>query len=245
MLFFSCGVPNLATVIPAIDLINKALTTLSGSSSRFSLAICAALTIGKRTLDKYHNKTRESDVYCIAMGVFLPPQLDVCHTLLTSTHQYIVLHPCYKLEYFKRNKWDAKSIKAAHDLVQDEFNRSYWLLDIEGDDRMTHADGNISVSDHLLTPELFSYNSIYRLPHLPNQQICSTAWWILHLPHQQMTSSNITLQQMLRMWRTDSSGGMRDVPCFHSYPRWPVTTFLSLVSLSFFVFTLGAETCIP
>ena len=175
MLFFSCGIPNLATVIPAMDLINKALTTSSGLSSRFSLAIRAALTIGKRTLDKYHNKTGESDVYRIAMGVFLPSQLDVCCTLLTLMHQYIVLHPCHKLEYFERNKWDAESIKAAHDLVQDEFDRSYWLLDIEGDDRMTHADGNISVSDHLLTPELFSYDSIDRLPHLPNQQICLTA----------------------------------------------------------------------
>ena len=134
-----------------MDHIDKALTTLSGSSSRFSLAIRAALTIGKKTLDKYHNKTGESDVYHIVMGVFLPPQLYVCCTLLTLTHWYIVLHPCHKLEYFKRNKWDAKSIEAAHDLVQDEFDRSYWLLDVEGDDRTTHADGNVSVSDHLLT----------------------------------------------------------------------------------------------
>jgi len=158
-----------------MDHIDKALTTLSGSLSRFSLAICAALTIGKKTLDKYHNKTGELDVYCIAMGVFLPPQLYVCCTLLTSMHRYIVLHPCHKLEYFKRNKWDAKSIEAVHDLVQDEFDRSYWLLDVEGDDRTTHADGNISVSDCLLTPEQFSYDSIYRLPRLPNQQIYLTA----------------------------------------------------------------------
>ena len=158
-----------------MDHIDKALTTLSESSSRFSLAICAALTIGKKTLDKYHNKTGGSDIYHIVMGMFLPPQLYVCCTLLTLMHQYIVLHPCHKLEYFKRNKWDGKSIKAAHDLVQDEFDRSYWLLDVKGDNRTTHADGNISVSDCLLTPEQFSYDSIYRLPHLPNQQIYSTA----------------------------------------------------------------------
>ena len=58
-----------------MDLINKALTTSSGLSSRFSLAIRAALTIGKRTLDKYHNKTGESDVYRIAMGGFYPLNL--------------------------------------------------------------------------------------------------------------------------------------------------------------------------
>src|SRR5260221_1373703 len=71
-LFFSRGTPNLATVIPAMDLINNVLTTSSISSSKFCLAIRAALTIGKRTLDKYHNKTQESQVYCIAMSTSLP-----------------------------------------------------------------------------------------------------------------------------------------------------------------------------
>jgi len=71
-LFFSRGTPNLATVIPAMDLIDKVLTASSESSSKYSLAVRAALTIGKRTLDKYHNKTGESDVYRIAMGMFHP-----------------------------------------------------------------------------------------------------------------------------------------------------------------------------
>jgi|SRR5947208_13718806 hypothetical protein len=71
-LFFSCGTPNLATVIPAMDIIDQSLSALSESSSRYSLAIHAALTIGKRTLHKYYNKTRESNVYCIAMSTFVP-----------------------------------------------------------------------------------------------------------------------------------------------------------------------------
>ena len=71
-LFFSRDTPNLATVIPAMDLIDKVLTTSSLSSSKYSIAIRGALTIGKKTLDKYHNKTQESDVYRIAMGMFLP-----------------------------------------------------------------------------------------------------------------------------------------------------------------------------
>jgi hypothetical protein len=70
-LFFSRGTPNLATVIPAIELIDKVLTTSSEQSSKFSLAIRAALTLGKRTLDKYYNKTGESEVYRIAMSVSL------------------------------------------------------------------------------------------------------------------------------------------------------------------------------
>jgi hypothetical protein len=69
-MFFSRGTPNLATVIPAMEHIDKVLTTSSDSSSKFCLAIRAALTIGKGVLNKYYNKTRESDVYRIAMGTF-------------------------------------------------------------------------------------------------------------------------------------------------------------------------------
>ena len=69
-LFFSRGTPNLATVIPAMDLIDKVLTTSSISPSKYSLTICAALFISKKTLNKYYNKTGESEVYCIAMSMF-------------------------------------------------------------------------------------------------------------------------------------------------------------------------------
>ena len=45
-LFFSCGTPNLSTVIPAMDHIDKVLATTS-DSHQFSLSIHAALVIGK------------------------------------------------------------------------------------------------------------------------------------------------------------------------------------------------------
>ena len=54
-----------------MKLIDDYLTTTSDLSSNFCLAIRTALTIGKRTLDKYHNKARESEVYRIATGKFL------------------------------------------------------------------------------------------------------------------------------------------------------------------------------
>ena len=48
--------------------IDNILTTSSDPSSKLSLAIRAALTIGKATLNKYYNKTGELEVYAIAMG---------------------------------------------------------------------------------------------------------------------------------------------------------------------------------
>ena len=134
--------PNLATVLPAMDHIDKVLSASTDSLSRFSLAICATLVIGKRTLSKYYNKTWELDVYRITMGTFpfLISNIVVCFW------PHLVLHPHYKLDYFKRNHWDDAAIDAAHKVVQDAYDKSYWVMDIEGDEDMTHASGNDMVS---------------------------------------------------------------------------------------------------
>lgn len=70
-LFFSRGTPNLATVIPAMDHIDKVLATTS-DSHQFSLPIRASLVIGKNTINRYYNKTDQSEVYRIAMSKYFP-----------------------------------------------------------------------------------------------------------------------------------------------------------------------------
>lgn len=70
-MFFSRSTPNLDVVIPAMDHISQELTKSSGPSSKYSLAIRAALALGKKTLDKYLGKIGESEVYRIAMGMFI------------------------------------------------------------------------------------------------------------------------------------------------------------------------------
>ena len=78
-LFFSRGagrkesnekekIPNLATVIPVMDHIDSVLAT-NAIDSRYCLAIQAALTIGKKTLNHYYSKTDQSKMYRIAMGM--------------------------------------------------------------------------------------------------------------------------------------------------------------------------------
>jgi hypothetical protein len=70
-LFFSRdGIPNLVTVIPAMDCINDVLTANS-IDQQFSAPIWAALTIGKWMLTHYYSKTDLSDVYWIMMGIYL------------------------------------------------------------------------------------------------------------------------------------------------------------------------------
>ena len=71
-LFFSHdGVPNIATIIPAMDCIDEVLAT-NALDARYSLSIQAALTLGKKTLNRYYSKTDLSEVYRIAMGMYLP-----------------------------------------------------------------------------------------------------------------------------------------------------------------------------
>jgi hypothetical protein len=68
-LFFSRdGIPNLATVIPAMGHIDEILTDNTADQC-YSPPIRAALTMGKQTLNRYYTKTNLSDVYRIAIGV--------------------------------------------------------------------------------------------------------------------------------------------------------------------------------
>ncbi|KIL55103.1 hypothetical protein M378DRAFT_91402 [Amanita muscaria Koide BX008] len=102
-LFFSReAVPSLTTVIPAMDHIDEALAT-SIASIDSSHAIWSALSIGKRTLNRYYSKTDYSETYRIAM----------------------ILNPGYKLAYFRLAKWPEDWIKTAEALVRDNYNQKY------------------------------------------------------------------------------------------------------------------------
>jgi hypothetical protein len=70
-LFFSRGTPNLATVIPAMDHIDKHLAT-SSLNRTYVPAIRVALAVGKAKLNRYYNLTDSSEVYRIAMGSYMP-----------------------------------------------------------------------------------------------------------------------------------------------------------------------------
>jgi hypothetical protein len=66
-LFFSRSTPNLATVIPAMDHIDEMLTA-SSLNSKYSPSIRAALSIAKKTSNRYYNATDQSEVYRITMS---------------------------------------------------------------------------------------------------------------------------------------------------------------------------------
>jgi hypothetical protein len=65
---FSTDTPCLTSVIPAIDKIDNELTKALKNKDH-SLALQAALVIGKGLLNKYYSLTDQSEVYRIAIGL--------------------------------------------------------------------------------------------------------------------------------------------------------------------------------
>ncbi|KAF8545877.1 hypothetical protein OG21DRAFT_1380245, partial [Imleria badia] len=90
MLFFSCVAPNLAAVIPAMDILDREFTSYTCNHT-FSPAVRAAVSLTKQTLNRYYSCTDSSEVYQIAM----------------------ILHPRHKLTYFKNAHWEADWIDTA------------------------------------------------------------------------------------------------------------------------------------
>ncbi|KII87298.1 hypothetical protein PLICRDRAFT_177063 [Plicaturopsis crispa FD-325 SS-3] len=89
-------------VIPAMDHIDQILATQS-IDKELEPSIRAAVMMGKKTLNRYYDKTDYSEVYQIAM----------------------VLHPRHKLDYFKNANWEDSWIQAAKGIVEDEYEQSY------------------------------------------------------------------------------------------------------------------------
>jgi hypothetical protein len=69
-LFFSRGTFNLPAVIPAMDHIDSKFTDFTLPANQKHPAICAAVAIDKKTLNKYYSLTDRSELYRIAMSSY-------------------------------------------------------------------------------------------------------------------------------------------------------------------------------
>jgi hypothetical protein len=154
-------------VIPAMDHIDKVLATSSDSPHQFTLAIHAALAIGKRAMNHYYNKTDYSDIYWITMGTNLFDSLLLLQTV------FLVLHPCHKLEYFKKQKWEVPWVQDTHEIVRRKFDHSYTTVAVcsQKDDVQVANRGLVCYSNsHLqvvdISHYLFQSTNIFN--HLPD-----------------------------------------------------------------------------
>ncbi|KAJ3764927.1 hypothetical protein FB446DRAFT_604590, partial [Lentinula raphanica] len=67
-LFFSSHNPSVADIIPAMDAIDQSFATGIVNCQATSAPVRHALSIGKRTLNKYYQLTDESHIYRMAIG---------------------------------------------------------------------------------------------------------------------------------------------------------------------------------
>ncbi len=73
--------PNVTMVIPAMDHIDSKLAT-DVSDDTYLLSIQAALAVGKKTLNRYYDKTDHSEIFRIAMGMINV----LLHLTILTTH---------------------------------------------------------------------------------------------------------------------------------------------------------------
>ena len=175
-MFFSRSTPNLAKVIPAMDHIDRHLTT-SALNSSYHPAIKAALAIGKKLLNKYYTLTDHSEMYRIALSEFFCAFFYLIH--LTSLFSGIVLHPSHKLTYLQNAGWSEEWIATAKEIVKTEFERAYVGINKEGN-------GEEEVSSVYLTlffsnqTLLSRWSSAFRITYSTTSPACQCLrYWLL------------------------------------------------------------------
>lgn len=102
-----------------MDAIDEAFASGIVENHQLCAPLCHALSIGKKTLNKYYALTDNSDIYRIAMGMFL--------TTITSmsADDFAVLHPSFKTNYFSRLHWQKEWIEAAIGVTRDAWTSRY------------------------------------------------------------------------------------------------------------------------
>ncbi|KAG1889594.1 uncharacterized protein F5891DRAFT_965506, partial [Suillus fuscotomentosus] len=107
---FLVSTPNLTTVIPAMDHINRMLISYS-YNKKYLPSIRSAVWLAKNTLKHYYQLTDRSQTY----------------------HISTVLHPQHKLAYFKAVQWEDGWIKITEQVVRKEFEDSYSSINDDSD----------------------------------------------------------------------------------------------------------------
>ena len=142
MLYFSRSTPNLVMVIPTMDYIDTMFTTGLLKKEQLDPVIRAAVGLAKWTLNRYYSLTDTSELYRIAMGTYIHLSMALSPVDLSPT----VLHPRYKLEYFKQAGWTLEWVATAQNLIRNTFKTSYMSHCLPGDTSEDHSSDQEKVS---------------------------------------------------------------------------------------------------
>ena len=102
-----------------------------------------------------------------------------CYLIILTVYQ--VLHPCHKLEYFKRAGWDDEWITTAHEIVQTEYDHSYAFMEVDESDNLqpelvcaSQAVAFVLVTDQGISsqkPCLTISSTTFLSSHVPNHPL--------------------------------------------------------------------------
>ena len=119
--------PRVHEVIPFIDRLNDALDDFASDVS-LPPTLRVAAARGSMVLNKYYSKTDDSVVFRIAMSKCFF-NLKILNLICT---RIVVLHPSYKLEYFRTQRWEPEWISMAERIIREEWNEGYKPKEVEG-----------------------------------------------------------------------------------------------------------------
>lgn len=106
-------------VIPYIDVLTRHVDAFAADET-LTPAVRAAARRGRLILDKYYSLTDDSIVYRIAMS-----KHPLSCRLLHANGILLVLHPNYKMNYFRDQGWEEEWVSAAMELTRSEWAAYY------------------------------------------------------------------------------------------------------------------------
>ncbi|KAJ3818160.1 hypothetical protein F5880DRAFT_1458125, partial [Lentinula raphanica] len=101
--FFSSSSPSVAAVIPAMDAIDEILASGILDTQNLSSPVRHALSIGKKTLNKYYALSDDSHIYRMA----------------------IILHPSLKVDYLRKARWLDAWVDSAINVTRENWQRTF------------------------------------------------------------------------------------------------------------------------
>ena len=111
-------------MIPYMDALTEHLDTFS-QDELITPAVHMAAKRGRIILDKYYGLTDETIIYRIAMSKYSFVTIAALFFMLTLMHYLEVLHPRYKINYFRTQEWPEDWITEAMDLIRGEWTSRY------------------------------------------------------------------------------------------------------------------------
>lgn len=124
-------------MIPLIDALTAHLEKAIKNTALLRTVRNAAVR-GRAVLNKYYSRTDDSIMYRCAMSKYIK-----CLGWLQLIQSHTVLHPTYKLEYFREHGWESEWIPIAEKILREQ-----WVTYYQEDHEVSEAAPTVRTYHH-------------------------------------------------------------------------------------------------